>query len=758
MGSNPKRWVLRTFSPRLEKTDFRGILSSVDEPVSPDETWGYRRHEGFDSISISRSAVTVTALSDEGEGDVVVQARQVALSEEGGASSGTSTTEEAPPSSPGTPSSSGSHCGFYSFVDDPASPEAESNQVYMTSSERQAKLATLRRQQSFTLQTYAGDRRPERLFQETNGESLYRVGSEGKREERDEEEQEQEEEEKPDRMHIIRSQAPRKRPEFKEQWSALESMDLKSPSQRLVDGFSLCYSPASPKPEPRRTEPGAIINEQIDFSTARKQFLLMEQARLNSPTKSPPQPPKHRKPPMPERRPSTPEQTGNDGQSESSNRLVSMGRKGTVSVTEEPIYNPHSSYTDEQDSGLGDRSAGYISDESSSNEVPYAKEGRQSTSNVIETPIEREIRIAQEREESLRQERGIKHSDTSEMVEIKTKPLLSQRSTSPLPQPVKAKESNRVSFLIRREFEKENRREDSLQRQGWISGIYSHDSAQDVREQRNVSPTMTNIMQVPVHPSPRLAIPVEETWVADCPVFMDSNVLSDSEEDDEEEKEKEKEKEKEEDLSPCCPHRHPDETVLPMIRTDYMQSITLPETTVDEKWSSSLQTSDEPPWRNSLSSRDGARPWGDARPVPLWRSHLERSKEIPHSQNTLDLLHREMEEAERREQELLEQRAATARLVSSSESGLENFRPPSSTADEEQREEASIGSVFDTRTDTVEMDLSGYHPKRTSYSHSHSWSLDATTLPRTSVPGCTIYFWVAYVRHLISGRGISENE
>uniref|UniRef100_A0A8C6YM13 Mitotic spindle positioning n=1 Tax=Nothoprocta perdicaria TaxID=30464 RepID=A0A8C6YM13_NOTPE len=102
-----------------------------------------------------------------------------------------------------------------------------------------------------------------------------------------------------------------------------------------------------------------------------------------------------------------------------------------------------------------------------------------------ETPIEREIRLAMEREETLWKERGIpRPSSSSELVEIHTKPLLSV-SLSALPGR-KGKDKGRPSFYVQREIEQETKREEDLKRQGRLLGSYERGPRQELEQRRRV--------------------------------------------------------------------------------------------------------------------------------------------------------------------------------------------------------------------------------------------------------------------------------
>ncbi|NXC21144.1 MISP protein, partial [Corythaeola cristata] len=102
-----------------------------------------------------------------------------------------------------------------------------------------------------------------------------------------------------------------------------------------------------------------------------------------------------------------------------------------------------------------------------------------------ETPIEREIRMAMEREENLWKERGIQRlTSSSELVEIQTKPLLSMH-TSPGPGR-KGNDKGRASLYVQKEIEQETKREEDLKRQGRLLGAYDRGTQQELDERRRV--------------------------------------------------------------------------------------------------------------------------------------------------------------------------------------------------------------------------------------------------------------------------------
>lgn len=610
MDSTPRRWVLKPLSPLLQPSDLR----TIDSPVRSDGLDDPFFSSNNISVACSQSSVSVSSQQGERSRDVVVQSRQVALLQDRG-----NTSDEWLPSSPSNPSSpsssSGSQCGFYSFVEDPMSPEAELNEAWMVSPQRQTQLATLKEEKGFKLQTYASNRKPESLFSENNGDSQYKVDlNNGVR-------VVQEEVANHLRKEIIRSQAPKKNPTFREELSVLENLDLSKTTKQLIEGFSVSYSPVRLKPEPLRTaEPANIDKEQINFSAARQQFLKMEQdqqtALLNPLRTSKTQL-------------NTSLRSDTDASSlkqvethqsiqESEDMTLSTPAEEDescperkVTVTEESLSR-QSSVFDDLDSGLEELcvevGGGYTSDEGMFNDNIQENRSSKSTSDY-ETPIEREIRLVQEREENLRRIRGLKHSNSrGEMVEIKTK-----RLQSPLT-PIRTKERNRVSFIIQREIQKENQRKEEPQQQGEVLRPYSLDTQEfdQQHEYRRVEDR-----------------PLSES--GDAEVFP----------------------------SPCCPHRHPEETESFF---SYMRS-----SSFSARDSEVQDTRGFLKDRMTSSSSHSSSP-SSPKPTPLcdltsitprsWRENRESASLQSRGQFPLDFIEKEIEEDLRREQELKQLRAS----------------------------------------------------------------------------------------------------
>lgn len=545
--------MLKPLSPLLQPSDLRTIAGPA--PHLDDLN--------FSSISVTRqSSVVVSSLQEDKSKDVVVEARQVAVSQDGG-----STSDEWLPSSPGS-SGSSSHCGFYSFVDDPDSPEAEMNEAWMVSKQRQSTLATLKEDRGFKLQTYSSSRKPESLFSDSNGDSLYRVDTNIPAVREDEEKQL--------RKEIIRNQAPKKNPALKDQQRLLESLDLNQSTNKLMEGFSLSYSPARAEP-PRHAEPGTIDSEQINFNAVRKQFLKMEQDRLMALL----HPVRSSKTHLSSSRPDvSPAERLEDGDNSTTfNPAEAEERRVMVLQSQDSVFDDLDSHLEQLEVGSSiTTTKGQFS---SYNELDGDTIG---FSNASETPIEREIRLVQEREENLRHSRGLKHSNSQEIIEITTKRLQ-------LPLTPRTKDKSRVSFIFQREIQNQ-RKEEPQQME------HSRDALQKLEDTRKKSDA-------------------EDDGQSNSWVFP----------------------------SPCCPHRHPEESEFSRASLD-LSSLTETD---------SRRFHQDRDLSSSDSSSSPTLPPSWTTPQ-LWRGNLESTSRQSRGQGAPDFIEKEIEEALRREQELKELR------------------------------------------------------------------------------------------------------
>ncbi|XP_015221280.1 mitotic interactor and substrate of PLK1 isoform X2 [Lepisosteus oculatus] len=550
MESNPKRWMMRNLSPRLgvtEQTTQDQLESSLENGCGMQSDANSYSWEHI-LVNWSQPSVTVTPGQEERMGEVVVHARQVSVVEE------KDDWNSESPESPGSPQT-----GFYSFED--TTQEAEKTEAWMSSPQREAKLATLRVENGFKLRAYHEEQKPDKLFAEENGDARYRItDGDGPLEDQELEYE---------RLQIIRSQAPKKSSTFNEQWNTLQIQDTTKSPSRLMEGFALHYNTPSEQSS-HMVESESIDTKQIDFSAARQQFLMMERSNQNPFLQSPQQlqTPKLQAFPHMEERTTFAVKVNQGDEMEEKPALpqkqyfekdtpvdeVFTSKRVTVSLVADSSNGSKRQNIcfDDLDSGLGELSldlgGGYASDSSTSHEVLVSK-----TPTKTETPIEREIRIAQEREENLRRERGILRSDSKEIVQIKTKPFLSQDCQTSSPTVGKTKEKARVSFFIQREIEREIRREEDLLHEGKVAGLYDRGTPQELEERKRVFELKPD--EVPVMPirmslsgklvdatksksgtedgrlTPEVALIIEDKDNVDTEGF----------------------------IPPCCPHRHPDE-------------------------------------------------------------------------------------------------------------------------------------------------------------------------------------------------------
>ncbi|XP_034035173.1 mitotic interactor and substrate of PLK1 isoform X2 [Thalassophryne amazonica] len=436
MDSSPRRWILKPLSPVLQSSDLRTVPSNSESEIpnldATEKTVVLTSNTS--SVAHSRSSGAVSYHWGDVSKDVEVDYRRVAVLEDSG-----STSDEWHPSSPG--SSISSNSGFYAFVEDPTSPEAVQNEMWMVSPQRQAHLLIIKEDQVYKVQTYTSSQKPKNLFQEIDDDLHYKV------DEKDIMKVVGEKEEQKLRKEIIRGQAPKKSLTVNK---SFEDRKQSSDTNCLIEGFSLCYSSAGSKPDVTLPDdPETIDREQINFRVARQQFLKMEHDQQKAFCD-------HR-------------QSSKTPQHMSVNRDSDLFSKKQVDEVNQESK-PHAALDEDNNFALrkvtehwsGENLSRQSSvfddwdlqseDDTGRSISSFWQHHRNSRStSEHETPIEREIRLIQEREMNLRLSRGLMDSSSrAEMVEIKT------RCVQGSPVPFKAKEKNRVSIISKTEIHKES--------------------------------------------------------------------------------------------------------------------------------------------------------------------------------------------------------------------------------------------------------------------------------------------------------------
>ncbi|NXS64374.1 MISP protein, partial [Brachypteracias leptosomus] len=286
------------------------------------------------------------------------------------------------------------------------------------------------------------------------------------------------------RKEIIRSQVVRKSSTMAERWSSLDELSsintsMGSQSEGSPMGsFAICFDKSSSRRAATPVDSENIDTEQINFSAARQQFLMLEKTNPGSFF--------------------SPGQQAMSPKPESMTKVSSQERHSPEVATKFV--------------------RGYGNDAASSQNrmdktiyqvynMSYKTPVKEEISN--ETPIEREIRMALEREENLWKERGIQRPTSgSEMVEIQTKPLLSMHA-SPGPGR-KGKDKGRASLYVQREIEQETKREEDLKRQGRLLGTYDRGTQQELDERRRV---FEQEEAPPQKPTPTRKADEQRSWV-----------------------------------------------------------------------------------------------------------------------------------------------------------------------------------------------------------------------------------------------------
>ncbi|NXV80122.1 MISP protein, partial [Atlantisia rogersi] len=294
-----------------------------------------------------------------------------------------------------------------------------------------------------------------------------------------------------ERREIIRSQVVRKSSTTAERWSSMDELSSINTSTggqaegRHVGGFSTSFAICFEKHPSGRAatpvDPDNIDTEQINFSAARQQFLMLEKINPGS-FFSP----------------------GHQGMSPKTESMVKVSSQEWLSPEMTPKAGRDYGNAGASSQSRTDKGVYQVYG------VSYKTPGKEEEVKLSnETPIEREIRMAMEREENLWKERGIQRlTSSSELVEIQTKPLLSIH-TSPIPGR-KGKDKSRASLYVQREIEQETKREEDLKKQGRLLGTYDRGTQQELEERRKV---FEQEEAPPQKPPPTRKADEQRSWV-----------------------------------------------------------------------------------------------------------------------------------------------------------------------------------------------------------------------------------------------------
>ncbi|XP_002761566.2 mitotic interactor and substrate of PLK1 [Callithrix jacchus] len=229
----------------------------------------------------------------------------------------------------------------------------------------------------------------------------------------------------------------------RERWAVIQGQAVrKSGTVATLQGTSAHGDPRIPGP-PGSTplEDNVVDTEQIDFLAARQQFLSLEQVNKEVPHSSPA-------------------------------RGAPAGTAREVSQVPRALTKPHLANghvvpikpqvkrvvrEEKRMQGVPTWASVQVVDD------PGSPAPVESPETPRETPIEREIRLAQEREADLREQRGLRPAaDHQELVEIPTRPLLTKASPTTVPR----RDRGHPSLYVQRDMVQETQREKDHRREG----------------------------------------------------------------------------------------------------------------------------------------------------------------------------------------------------------------------------------------------------------------------------------------------------
>nr|XP_033811957.1 mitotic interactor and substrate of PLK1 isoform X3 [Geotrypetes seraphini] len=407
----------------------------------------------------------------------------------------------------------------------------EKPEVWMQSPDKETKLELLKQDYSHGIWTYKEGKRPSKLFSEQELE----MESTGVKIDSSPEKMRELEEE---RKEIIKKQIVKKSYTMVERWHSMEDLDsgnTSSPS-KSENGYSCSFAVCFDNSFSQKTDTPAnsdnINTEQINFAAAREQFMKLEMENQNIPCSPKPHfrnprtvtltrnshernwhnPSKHSAItqdssnthyPRVADTYNTPSKEASRGDEvcslPNSTRLMAESGSRIGSLKEHCLL---TTSREDLDSGLDEMplecSTSYASDGSISHDLFSSTQDLGCTEEQLvlsETPIEKEIRLALEREEDLRRERGIlKSANSDELMDIPKRPLLSLTSTS------SPSWKWRGNISLQREIEKETKREADLKNEGKVIGMYEKGMIQEVGERKKFFEQQDDIPVFPCKP------------------------------------------------------------------------------------------------------------------------------------------------------------------------------------------------------------------------------------------------------------------
>lgn len=236
----------------------------------------------------------------------------------------------------------------------------------------------------------------------------------------------------------------------RERWAVIQGQAVrKSGTVATLHGTPDHRGPRTPaRPPFVPLEENVVDREQINFLAARQQFLSLEQANARAPQTPPARAAPECAPPRISQAPKA-----------SNKPLLANGYAVSVKPQVKEVVMEEKRVRG-LPTGPGVQAMG----------DPGARSPAESPEAPKETPIEREIRLAQEREAALREQRGLRRAvGRQELVEIPTRPLLTTLSLPAAPR----RDRGRPSLYVQRDLAQETQREEDHRREGlqggWVS-------------------------------------------------------------------------------------------------------------------------------------------------------------------------------------------------------------------------------------------------------------------------------------------------